>query len=110
MEKRQERRTSNAECRSRGRARRAGPPVDAECRDPAWRSRYYSPVSGAQTTISRGVSGIHRIVWATLALFIVVTSAGSAAAQPAAMPPPPEVGKAPPAKLAPVVALRLFPL
>ena len=36
-----------------------------ECRNPAPRSRYYSGVSGTRTTTSRGLSGIHRIVWAT---------------------------------------------
>ena len=39
-----------------------------ECRNPAPRSRYYSGVSGTRTTTSRGLSGIHRIVWATFAL------------------------------------------
>ena len=81
---------------------------------PAPRSRYYSGVSGTRTTTSRGLSGIHRILWVTLFVAVAIGAARDAAAQgPPATPPPapqPAATKAATGKPGPPRALPLFPL
>jgi outer membrane protein assembly factor BamB len=77
---------------------------------PGVRSRYYSAVQGVQTTTSRGVSGIHRIVWAAFAIGFACACSLRAAAQAPAQPATPAPAQASTSKPAPPTALPLFPL
>jgi outer membrane protein assembly factor BamB len=88
---------------------------DAGMSKPAPRSRYYNGVSGTRTTTSRGVSGIHRILWVTFSVVVTAGMTCSAAAQgppPTAPSPAASPAGATPAtiKPGPPKALPLFPL
>jgi outer membrane protein assembly factor BamB len=80
------------------------------------RSRYYNGVSGTRTTTSRGLSGIHRICWATALVWLIVASPAETQAQSATAARPTRSADAPPAQPAtaatvgPGATLPLFPL
>ncbi|WP_162271435.1 PQQ-binding-like beta-propeller repeat protein [Luteitalea pratensis] len=67
-------------------------------------------MSGTRTTTSRGLSGVHRIVWATFVLGVAIALPARTTAQAPAAPAPPVPAKASKSKPAVLAPLPLFPL